>query len=144
MVSDDVLYCTELIGLRVYDTRGRRIGRVKDAALVPIIHPARVDRFLVGGGWAWLTVRYDQVQSISLSGIYLRDEKLTPHHSDEYMLRIVRDLLDQQIIDALGRKVVRVNDVTFEIRQDDGYQFLNVLEVDIGMRSIVRRLAQGV
>ena len=49
MVSDDVLFCTELIGLRVFDTRGRRLGRVKDAALVPIINPARVDRFLVGG-----------------------------------------------------------------------------------------------
>jgi magnesium transporter len=144
MVSDDVLFCTELIGLRVYDTRGRRIGRVKDAALVPIIHPARVDRFLVGSGWTWLTVRYDQVESISLQGIYLKDEKLTPYHSDEYMLRIVRDLLDQQIIDALGRKVVRVTDVTFHVRQIDSYAQLDVLEVDIGMRSIFRRLAQGV
>ena len=143
MVSDNVLFCTELIGLRVYDTRGRRLGRIKDAALVPIINPARVDRFLVGGGWTWLTVRFDQVRSISLDGIYLRDEKLTPYHSDEYMLRIVRDLLDQQIIDALGRKVVRVTDVTFQIRQMEGHTQLDVLEVDIGMRSIFRRLAQG-
>jgi sporulation protein YlmC with PRC-barrel domain/predicted transcriptional regulator len=144
MASDEVLFCTELIGLKVYDTRGRRIGSVKDAALVPIIDPTRVDRFLVGGGWAWLTVHYDQVQSISLKGIYLKDEKLTPHHGDEYMLRIVRDLLDQQIIDALGRKVVRVTDVTFQVKQVDGYEQLNVLEVDIGMRSIFRRLVQGV
>jgi len=144
MVSDEVLFCTELIGLRVYDTRGRRIGRVKDAALVPIINPARVDRFLVGGGWAWLTVRYDQVETISLDGIFLKDEKLTPYHADEYMLRIARDLLDQQIIDALGRKVVRVNDVTFQVKRTDGYEQLEVLEVDIGMRSIFRRLLQGV
>src|SRR5687768_8663116 len=144
MVSENVLFCTELIGLRVYDTRGRRLGRVKDAALVPIINPARVDRFLVGGGWTWLTVRFDQVRSISLDGIYLKDEKLTPYHADEYMLRIVRDLLDQQIIDALGRKVVRVTDVTFEVKQVDGHAQLDVLEVDIGMRSIFRRLVQGV
>jgi sporulation protein YlmC with PRC-barrel domain/predicted transcriptional regulator len=144
MVSEDVLFCTELIGLKVYDTRGRRIGRVKDAALVPIIHPSRVDRFLVGGGWAWLSIHYDQVESISLKGIYLKDEKLTPYHSDEYMLRIVRDLLDQQIIDALGRKVVRVTDVTFQVKRTAGYEELNVLEVDIGMRSIFRRLVQGV
>lgn len=145
MVESNVLFCTELLGLRVFDTRGRVIGRVKDAALVPIINPARVDRFLVGGGgYAWLTVRHDQVKSVSLRGIYLRDEKLTPYHSDEYMLRISRDLLDQQIIDALGRKVVRVNDVTFEVRQEEGFQYLNVLEVDIGVRSIVRRLLQGV
>jgi magnesium transporter len=144
MSADNVVFCTELIGLKVFDTRGRTIGRVKDAAFVPIIHPARVDRFLVGGGWAWLTIRYDQVQSISLDGIFLKDEKLTPYHSDEYMLRVTRDLLDQQIIDALGRKVVRVNDVTFEIKREDDFQYLNVLEVDIGVRSIVRRIFQGV
>ncbi len=60
------------------------------------------------------------------------------------MLRMVRDLLDQQIIDAHGRKVVRVNDVTFEVRQENGNSLLYVLEVDIGIRSIFRRLVQGV
>jgi CBS domain-containing protein len=140
----EILYCTELIGLKVYDTRRRRIGRVKDAALVPLIEPSRIDRFLIGGGWAWLTVRYDQVRSISLDGIYLKDENLTPYHSDEYMLRIARDLLDQQIIDAQGRKVVRVTDVTFEIREEGGYQALYVIEVDIGLRAVFRRLLQGV
>jgi CBS domain-containing protein len=143
MVEDNVLFCTELVGLKVYDTRRRLIGRIKDAALVPIIHPSRVDRFLIGSGPTWLTVRYDQVKSVSLSGIYLRDEQLTPYHSDEYMLRVTRDLLDQQIIDAFGRKVVRVNDVTFEVRREDGYEYLTVVEVDIGVRSIVRRLLQG-
>src|SRR6476620_4627431 len=132
MVSEEVLFCTELIGLPVFDTRGRKIGRVKDAALVPIINPTRIDRFLVGGGWAWLSIHHDQVRSISLGGIFLKDEKLTPYHSDEYMLRIARDLLDQQIIDSLGRKVVRVNDVTFEIRASESYQYLDVMEVDIG------------
>ena len=144
MVAESVLFCTELLGLKVYDTRKRRIGRVKDAAVVPVIDARRVDRFLVGGGWAWLTVRYDQVKSISLDGIYLRDENLTPYHSDEYMLRMLRDLLDQQIIDALGRKVVRVNDVTFDIRKEGEYDTLHVLEIDIGVRSILRRLLQGV
>src|SRR5262245_13735960 len=143
-MADNLLFCTELVGLRVYDTRGRKIGRVKDAALVPLINSHRIDRFLVGGGWAWLTIRYDQVKSISLDGIFLSDEKLTPYHSDEYMLRIARDLLDQQIIDALGRKVVRVNDVTFEVRTEPDYAYLSVLEVDIGLRSIARRLVQGV
>jgi magnesium transporter len=144
-MAETLLYLTELAGLKVYDLKGRRIGRVKDAALVPLIDPSRVDRFLVGGGeWAWLTFRHDQVRSISLEGIYLRDERLTPYHADEYMLRLVRDLLDQQIIDVSGRKVVRVTDVTFSILREDGHDVLRVLEVDIGLRSIFRRLAQGV
>jgi CBS domain-containing protein len=143
MASQELLYLTELLGLRVHDLRRRRIGVVKDAALVPVVDPRRVDRFLVAAGGAWLTVRFDQVRSISLDGIYLKDEQLTPYHSDEYMLRMVRDLLDQQIIDAQGRKVVRVNDVTFELRRN-GHAELWVLEVDIGIRSVFRRLAQGV
>lgn len=140
---ENILFLTELLGLKVFDLTGRRLGTVKDAALVPLVDSARIDRFLVGAGAAWLSVRYDQVRSISLDGIQLKDEQLTPYHSDEYMLRMVRDLLDQQIIDAQGRKVVRVNDVTFEIRTEHGTDTLCVLEVDIGIRSIFRRLVQG-
>jgi len=143
-MPDDYLFLTELVGLRVYDLRGRRLGVVKDAALVPLVHPVRIDRFLIGGDASWLSIRHDQVRSISLKGIYLRDEILTPYHSDEYMLRLSRDLLDQQIIDSEGRKVVRVTDLTFMIRDENGGQILNIFDVDIGLRSIFRRLVQGV
>lgn len=143
-MADERLFLTELLGLKVFDLKGRKIGVVKDAAIVPLVDPVRIDRFLMGSGSAWFKVRYDQVRSISLDGIFLRDEILTPHHSDEYMLRVVRDLLDQQIIDAQGRKVVRVTDLTFEIRQQGDYQVLWVLDVDVGIRSVVRRLAQGI
>src|SRR5580704_925025 len=143
-MADELLFLTELLGLKVYDLKGRRLGFVKDAAIVPLIHPARVDRFLLGGGWAWLTVKHDQVRSISLDGIHLKDELLTPYHSDEYMLRLVRDLLDQQIIDGKGRKVVRVTDVTFKIQREPDGDLILIDEVDIGLRSMFRRLAQGV
>ena len=143
-MANGILYLTELLGLQVYDLKGRKLGLLKDAAIVPLVHPCRVDRYLVGGGWAWLTIRHDQIQSISYDGIFLKDEQLTPYHSDEYMLRVVRDLLDQQIIDAQGRKVVRVTDVTFDLRHEDGSDVLDILEVDIGLRSIFRRLVRGV
>jgi sporulation protein YlmC with PRC-barrel domain/CBS domain-containing protein len=144
-MAEKFLFLTEIMGLKVFDLKGRRLGVVKDAAVVPLVDPVRVDRFLIGGGAsAWLTVRHDQIRSISLEGIHLRDENLTPYHSDEYMLRMVRDLLDQQIIDAHGRKVVRINDVTFERMTKDGRDELWVLEIDIGIRSIFRRLMQGV
>jgi sporulation protein YlmC with PRC-barrel domain len=142
-MADQLLFLTELLGLKVFDLKGRQIGVVKDAALVPLVDPVRVDRYLISGDFTWLTVRHDQVKSISLDGIYLREENLTPYHSDEYMLRLVRDLLDQQIIDAQGQKVVRVNDVTFELRHEHTGDVLWVLEVDIGIRSIFRRLLQG-
>jgi len=141
----DLLFFTELVSMPVLDLKGRRIGRVQDAALVPALHSARIDRFLVGGGYAWLTVRYDQVRSIALGrSIQLSDEQLVPYHDDESLLRIARDLLDQQIIDVTGRKVVRVNDITMGIHNDGHRDILTVLEVDIGIRSVFRRLAQGV
>jgi CBS domain-containing protein len=85
------------------------------------------------------------VRSISLAkGIFLSDEQLKPYHDDEYMLRLGRDLLDQQIIDVTGRKVVRVNDLTLELHHDGVRDTLTVCDVDVGIRSILRRLLQGV
>jgi magnesium transporter len=141
---ENFLFFTELVSLPVNDVKGRRLGRVKDAALVPVVNSARIDRYLVGGEDAWLTVRFDQVRSITLRGIDLSDENLTPYHDDEYMLRLGRDLLDQQIIDVTGRKVVRVNDITLALRSENGRDTLVVSEVDVGLRSILRRLFQGV
>ena len=143
-MAGDYLFFTELAGMPVFDLKHRRIGRVRDAAIVPVVDSSRIDRILVGGGDSWLTIRYDQIQSVSLGkGIALSDEQLTPYHEDEFMLRIGRDLLDQQIIDVTGRKVVRVNDLTFEIRNDGERDTLVVLEVDIGVRSILRRVLQN-
>jgi len=143
-IADNLLFFTELVSMPVLDVRGRRIGRVKDAALVPMVSSSRIDRVLVGAGYTWLTIRYDQIASIVLGkGIVLSDEQLTPYHDDEYMLRIGRDLLDQQIIDVTGRKVVRVTDVTMGIQNDGVRDILTVLEVDVGLRSIFRRLCQG-
>jgi magnesium transporter len=143
-MAEDYLYLTELLGLKVYDLKGRGIGVLRDAALVPLIDPVRVDRFLVGAGPGWLSIRYDQVKTIGADGIHLKDELLTPYHSDEYMLRMVRDLLDQQIIDAQGQKVVRINDITFLRERENGSEVLHILEIDIGLRSILRRVLTGI
>ena len=59
------------------------------------------------------------------------------------MLLLKRDLLDQQIIDVHGRKVVRVNDVEIDSTPVNSHVLLNVLSVDVGARGAVRRLAKG-
>src|ERR1700719_605179 len=82
VMAEEIVYLTELLGVKVYDLKGKKIGMLRDAALVPLIDPVRVDRYLVGAGPAWLSIRYDQVQSINSDGIYLKDERLTPYHSD--------------------------------------------------------------
>ncbi len=143
MADEDILYLTELLGQKVYDLKGRLIGPLEDAAIVPLIDPVRIDRYLIRAGAGLLSIRYDQIDSLTTKGIHLKDERLTPYHSDEYMLRMTRDLLDQQIIDAQGRKVVRVNDVTFGKRSENGSEILHILDIDIGVRAIVRRLLKG-
>lgn len=140
----DYLYLTELLGLPVFDVKGRALGRIRDAAVVPLVHPSRVDRFFIGGGWAWMTVRHDFVRAISIEGVWLHTEQLTPYHDDESMLRLVQDLLDQQIIDAGGRKVVRVSDVTFRLESEKGHDILLVDDVDVGLRAVLRRVLQGI
>jgi sporulation protein YlmC with PRC-barrel domain len=144
LLAAEYLYLTELQGLPVFDVKGRALGRIRDAAVVPLVHPCRVDRYLIGGGWSWMTVRHDFVRSISIEGVWLHTEQLTPYHDDESMLRLVQDLLDQQIIDAEGRKVVRVSDVTFRLASENGHDVLLVDDVDIGLRAVLRRVLQGV
>ena len=52
--ADQRLFFTELLGLKVFDLKGRTLGVVKDAAIVPLLDPVRVDRYLIGSGAAWL------------------------------------------------------------------------------------------
>src|SRR4029077_8984839 len=70
-------------------------------------------------------------------------------HWDKYtasdgVLLLKRDLLDQQIIDVHGRKVVRVNDVELDSTPLNSHLLLSVLAVDVGARGAVRRLARGI
>src|SRR3972149_2358732 len=75
-MPETMLFLTELLGMKVYDLKGRRIGRVRDAGVVPRIDPARVDRFLIGGELNWWSVRHSQVSAITIDGIYLHDEQV--------------------------------------------------------------------
>ena len=67
-------------------------------------------------------------------------ERYTP--SDGVLL-LKRDLLDQQIIDVHGRKVVRVNDVELDSTPINSHLLLNVVSVDVGARGAIRRLVEG-
>ena len=79
--------------------------------------------------------------------IQLREgASLTPFEGDETSLLLERDLLDQQIIDINGHKVVRVNDVdlVWESSPDNPATLrLRIAEVEIGLRGAVRRVLKG-
>ncbi len=140
---DRLIYLTELTGMPVEGPNGLRIGRVREVALTPSQHPRRVSRFLIGSGKTRFMIRYDQVATITPSGIRLADDRFVPYYPDDNLLLLSKDLLDQQIVDVNGRKVVRVNDVALRIEHTSGRDEIWIQEVGVGLQSAFRRLAEG-
>jgi CBS domain-containing protein len=68
---------------------------------------------------------------------------LTPLNDEGNYLYLQQDLIDRQIIDIHGRKVVRVNDVDLEWLGQGSAHLLRVAEVEIGMRGAFRRIFKG-
>ncbi len=139
---DRMLYLTELTGMRVFAPNGQVVGRVRDVAITPSEHPRRVSRFLVGRRIRFLA-RYDQVASISLDGIRLSDDRFVPFYPDDSHLLLCEDLLDQQIVDVNGRKVVRVNDLALRVEHTPDRDELWVHDVGVGLQGAFRRLTEG-
>jgi sporulation protein YlmC with PRC-barrel domain len=131
--ASQIVYLTELTGMRVIGPTGLRIGKVRDVAIAPREHPRRAARFLFGEGKTLFSVRYNQVATISLDGITLADDRFIPYYQDDYLLLLSKDLLDQQIVDVNGRKVVRVNDVMLRIEHGPVRDELWVQEVGVGL-----------
>jgi magnesium transporter len=139
------LSLSELLGAPVVDSAGVISGRVREVALAPQDDPQRVAVLIVR------TKRGDRMippaKLRAVEGNVIRSnalpEEWTPLTSTEGFLLLERDLLDQQIIDVHGRKVVRVNDVDFSVEQSNGSPALRLREVEVGPRGAVRRLLKG-
>jgi magnesium transporter len=141
-----VLHTTELLGGEAYDVQGNFVGRVTELYIEPADQPNRVARFLLGRGkYLPLLARHDQVSFVAPGVIRLNvEEKDLDHfHPNEGWLAVRKDLLDQQIIDTGGRKVVRVNDIDLAEQRTNGTVELRVTGVDVGLPGATRRLLQG-
>jgi len=141
-----MLHATEVLGAEAYDTHGHFVGRVKELFIEPADQPNRVSRLLLGRGqYRPLVARYDQIASVAPGRVQLTTDEsaLELYRPNEAWLAIQKDLLDQQIIDTSGRKVVRVNDVDLAEQRLNGNTELRVAQVDVGLPSAVRRLLQG-
>jgi magnesium transporter len=141
-----MLHATELLGGEAYDAKGNFVGRVTELFIEPADQPNRVARFLLGRGkYLPLVARYDQVSFVAPGVIKLRVEEkdLEHYRPNEAWLAVRKDLLDQQIIDTHGRKVVRVNDIDLAEHRTNGTVELRVTDVDVGLTGATRRLLQG-
>ncbi|MBV9182599.1 MAG: magnesium transporter [Acidobacteria bacterium] len=134
---------SELLGAPVLEPSGGLCGRVRELALTPAEDRARVSTLIVR------TKKGDRLLPLSdissLNGGVRSSSRAAqwsaPQPDGLFLLE--RDLLDQQIIDVHGRKVVRVNDVDLHPETGNGHVQLKIGSVDVGARGAVRRLLKG-
>jgi sporulation protein YlmC with PRC-barrel domain len=142
-----MLYVTELMGAKTYDSQGNYVGKVREFFIEPAEQPNRIARYLLSRGrFQPLVARHDQVASVAPGTLRLNvsERLLEPYEPNEAWLAVQKDLLDQQIIDTSGRKVVRVNDVDLAEQKTNGSVELRVTQVDVGLPGAVRRLFHGI
>ncbi|HYL93929.1 MAG TPA: CBS domain-containing protein [Alphaproteobacteria bacterium] len=141
----DAIALSSVLGAPVYDATGTLAGHVREVAISPQEDPNRISDFIVKTAVGDRLLSAKGVTGLEGNAIHVqsRAEDWTPLSSSEGMLLLERDLLDQQIIDVSGRKVVRVNDVDLRLEPFNGSVKLRVGMVDIGLRGAVRRLLKG-
>ena len=145
-----------LLGAPVLDSAGRALGRVREFAVSPLTDPSRVE---------WLVLRLasarrgDDPALVAVSALergaggelkMAEGASAGVMRSGDDFLLLERDLLDQQIIDVNGHKVVRVNDVDMvweTVPSADAKNgcalSLRIAEVEVGLRGAARRLLKG-
>jgi sporulation protein YlmC with PRC-barrel domain/CBS domain-containing protein len=141
-----MLHATEVLGADAYDVNGNYVGRVREMFIEPADQPNRVARLKLGRGrYQPLLARYDQVAFVAPGTIRLNVDEmaLEPYRPNEAWLAVRKDLLDQQVIDTNGRKVVRVNDIDLVEQRTNGSVEMRLAQVDVGLPGAVRRLLQG-
>jgi magnesium transporter len=135
------------MGVKTYDAQGNYVGRVREFFIEPAEAPNRISHFLLSRGrFQPLVAKHDQIASVSDKKIQLNvgEKALEIYQPNESWLAVQKDLLDQQIIDTRGRKVVRVNDLDLAAQRSNGNVELRLTQVDVGLPGAVRRLLQGV
>lgn len=133
------LFLSELIGRAVLGADGARAGKLVDL----VVHtgepyPPAVTAVLAVGKQRrevpWSAVVEVTGDAILLAPGTPSTAAVAEHGPDRLSVR--EDLLDRQIVDVEGAKLVRVNDVHFLVTRGQ----LRVAHVDVGFRGLVRRL----
>jgi len=139
------LALSDLLGAPVFDQTGATAGKVREVAVVPQDDSTQILGLVVKtrGGDRLLVA--NAVKSIN-GGVRTSDSASDwmPYTGGDGMLLLARDLLDQQIIDVHGRKVVRVNDIDIHEETGHSHVVLKLGAVDVGARGAIRRLLKGV
>lgn len=134
-----MLFLTEILGAEVIDVDQRRVGRVRDLT-VKVQEPYPVVTGLVISRRREQVIPWSSVRTFAAAArevaLRTRREEFESHVAHPNDVWLARDVLDKQIIDTDGRRVVRVNDLQLA---EAGNTFL-LVGADIGIRGILRRL----
>lgn len=132
------VFSSEIVKKPVFDPKGEELGRVKDLAVIkgdplPKVSAVIIERKKKVFVLLWRDITIFNKKIISAN---IFSDVLKPYEFSEDDLLIVRDILDKQIVDVNGAKVVRVNDIKLEGLHEEAV----LIAVDVGVRGIMRRL----
>ncbi len=138
-----MLYASEFIGRPVVDADGKRLGKLRDLIAIrhrEVPHPQLV-AIEVKQHSGLVFIPMHEVAALVSLAIPLKKKfsEITQYHPQPEDLHLVRDVLDKQIIDTDGMRVVRVNDL--ELTRVNGNVY--VANVDISGVGLIRRLGLG-
>lgn len=132
-------YLSELLGREVRDVKGVLYGKLDDVLIAPESsrdpYPRIVALAVKRGGTSSL-LPWAGTEDLAGNKIILQKPAAKPYQPMTNEIYLNRDVLDKQVIDTNGFRVVRVNDLELAKIGDD-YRLVNV---DIGGRGLLRRL----
>ncbi|MGH9562185.1 MAG: magnesium transporter, partial [Terracidiphilus sp.] len=136
---------TAILGTPVTDAEGRLCGKLKDIAVTTGPEGGKVAGLVLKTRTGLSLVPSEEVMETPAGTLEVRSaDVVTPLKKDEgNYLFLQQDLIDRQIIDINGRKVVRVNDVDLEWMGQGATHLLRVAEVEVGLRGAFRRVFKG-
>ncbi|HLO36098.1 MAG TPA: PRC-barrel domain-containing protein, partial [Candidatus Deferrimicrobium sp.] len=133
-----MLYLSQAIGRPVRDQKGDPIGRVADLIVAVGERYPPVTGLVIRTDRRQIFLPWSSVDSLDAEGARLRTSILDitkfAQRPNEILLK--SDLLDKQIVDIDGRRVVRVNDLSL----DEIEGSLRLVAVDVGAAGLLRRL----
>ncbi len=136
---------TALLGTPVTDAQGHLRGKLKDIAVATGPDAGKVAGLVLKTRTGLSIVPSSEVMETPSGTLELRSsDTLTPLKDEGNYLYLQQDLVDRQIIDVHGRKVVRVNDVDLEWLGQGAAHLLRVAEVEVGLRGALRRVFKGI
>ena len=137
-----MIYLSQLLGIPVYDSADERIGVVNDLGIATgEVFPRVTSLAFVGPGKTPIMISWRKyVDSFDEEGLRLKvpatDIRFSYLQPNEVLMS--RDLLNKQIVDTQGMKVVRVNDLKLS---DYGSNQLRLLGAEVGARGLLRSLS---